>query len=91
MQIDGVSFALGFSIAAGLAQAWNYGREGAIRECRRIVRNGANLDGVFFEDCERDPTVPTSELREMANEKYAAPKPLPSPRGFWGAVERFRA
>lgn len=55
--VDPLSMGVGFAIAAGFAQAWSMGRQGAIRECRRAWRHRGNLDLIYFEDAERDPTI----------------------------------
>lgn len=70
MQLDVGSFVLGFMIAASLAVAWTFGEQKAIRLCRRVARHGRNLDQVFFEDAERDPTIErpkpaTADVREF--------------------------
>lgn len=57
MNIDPPSFLIGFGVAAGLACAWQMGQQSAYRHARRIWRHGRNLDHVFFEDAERDPSV----------------------------------
>lgn len=51
------SLALGFALASVMAVAWMMGRNSARREARRIVRHGRNLDLVWFEDAEADPTI----------------------------------
>lgn len=51
------SLGVGFAIACCIAYAWMAGRDTARRECRRIVRHGRNLDLVYFEDAEGDPTI----------------------------------
>ena len=57
MTLDIASAGLGLCASALVAYAWLVGRQGAIRDCRRIVRHGRNLDLVFFEDAERDTTI----------------------------------
>lgn len=57
MTFDLGSFGLGLMISTLIATAWIFGRQHAIRECRRIVRHGRSLDLVFFEDAERDATI----------------------------------
>ena len=59
MQLEVASFGFGFSIAAGMAWCWLIGWNAGIRHSRRIWRHGRNLDQVFFEDAERDPTIET--------------------------------
>ena len=61
MMLDPVSVGVGVAIAAAIAQAWLFGRQSAIRECRRIARHGRALDLVFYEDAERDPTIKRPE------------------------------
>lgn len=54
------AFAAGVLLAVACAGAYTAGRQQAIRMCRRIARHGYDLDLVYYEDAERDPTVHTA-------------------------------
>lgn len=56
MTLDLASFALGFIVAAFIAAAFLAGAFKAVWYLLRMARQQVNLDAVFFETAEKDPT-----------------------------------
>lgn len=92
MHVEPLSVALGLIFAISVFVAFRQGQADAVRQCRRVVRTGGNLDRVFFEDAERDPegareqeTSSNQDRASMPGEWYSStPVAAPTLKGSPG-------